>query len=80
MCCTWSLRPPFSSLIVFTLYGNVVWQVGLVMMVGQFIGAWTGVHFLYKIDPNKLRLLVVVMCVVMLGKYLESSGWIKLDW
>lgn len=66
----------FSSLIVFTLYDNVVWQVGLVMMVGQFIGAWTGVHFLYKIDPNKLRLLVVTVCLVMLGKYLHSTGWI----
>jgi uncharacterized membrane protein YfcA len=68
----------FSSLIVFTIYGNVVGPVGLVMMLGQFIGAWAGVHFLYKIDPNKLRLLVVTMCIVMLGKYLESSGGISL--
>ena len=65
-----------SSLIVFAAYGNVVWHVGLVMMLGQFIGAWVGIHFLYRINPNKLRLLVVIVCIVMLARYLYSSGWI----
>ena len=65
-----------SSLIVFAVYGNVVWHVGLVMMLGQFIGAWVGIHFLYRIDPNKLRLLVVFVCIVMLARYVYSSDWI----
>ena len=46
------------------------------MMLGQFIGAWVGIHFLYRIDPNKLRLLVVFVCIVMLARYLYSSDWI----
>ena len=66
-----------SSLIVFAIYGKVLWQVGLIMMLGQFIGASLGVKLLYKINPNHLRKLVVVACLAMLAKYVESSGWLS---
>ncbi|MHC3994751.1 TSUP family transporter [Thiomicrolovo sp. ZZH C-3] len=62
-----------SSLLVFILFGNVVWHVGLVMMLGQAIGAWLGVHLLYKINPQYLRAFVIVVCLLMLAKYIASS-------
>jgi uncharacterized protein len=64
-----------ASLIIFLIAGKVVWLVGIVMMLGQFIGAWGGSQCLYKINPNYLRLIVVVMCLGMLGKYTISMGW-----
>jgi len=67
-----------SSFIIYAMYGNVVWRVGAAMMLGQLIGARLGVHFLYKVDPNKLRLLVILTCVVMLAKYLASNGWVSI--
>ena len=67
-----------SSFMVFAIYGNVVWHVGLIMMLGQFIGAHLGVYFLFKINPNHLRKLVVLVCIAMLIKYLHSSGWINI--
>ncbi|WP_345971938.1 TSUP family transporter [Sulfurimonas diazotrophicus] len=62
-----------SSLLVFILFGNVVWHVGLVMMLGQAVGAWLGVHLLYKINPQYLRSFVIAVCLLMLAKYIASS-------
>ncbi len=59
----------FASLIVFIFAGQVLWLVGLVMMLGQFIGAWLGSHCLFKIPVKYLRYLVVLMCFAMLAKY-----------
>ncbi len=67
-----------ASLIVFLLAGKVVWLVGLLMMVGQFTGAWGGSHCLFKIPARYLRLLVVAMSLAMLTKYAFSMGWF--DW
>lgn len=63
-----------SSLIVFIAFGHVVWHVGAVMMLGQLIGAWLGVHLLYRIDPRYLRLFVILICLLMLARYIESGG------
>jgi len=66
-----------ASLIVFLIAGKIVWAIGLVMMLGQVIGAWLGAHCLFSINPKYLRLLVVVMCFGMLIKYSHSMGWLS---
>ncbi len=61
-----------ASLLVFLLAGKLVLTAGLVMMVGQFLGAWLGSHCLMKINPVYLRGIVVVMCAGMLVKYFSG--------
>ncbi len=58
-----------ASLIVFLAVGKIFWVVGLLMMLGQFIGARVGAHYLFHINPKYLRLLIVVMCLGMLTRY-----------
>ncbi|GHF79853.1 UPF0721 transmembrane protein [Thalassotalea marina] len=58
-----------ASLIIFLMAGKIVWSIGLVMMLGQIIGAWLGSHCLFSINPKYLRILVVIMCFGMLIKY-----------
>jgi uncharacterized membrane protein YfcA len=65
-----------ASLIVFLAAGQVVWVVGVLMMLGQVIGAWIGSHLLYKVNPSYLRVIIVLMCAGMLIKYSHSMGWI----
>lgn len=65
----------FASLIIFLIAGKVVWAAGIVMILGQFAGAWSGSHCLFKMNPKYLRLIVVAMCLGMLGKYSLSMGW-----
>ena len=64
-----------ASLIVFILAGHVVWVIGILMMLGQVVGAWLGSHLLFKINPAYLRVIVVLMCSGMLLKYADSMGW-----
>ncbi len=64
-----------ASLIVFLIAGHIVWVVGILMMLGQVLGAWLGSHCLFKINPAYLRGIVVLMCSGMLIKYADSMGW-----
>jgi len=62
----------FGSLLIFLTSGKIIWMVGLLMMVGQFLGAWLGANVLLVINPKYLRLLIVAMCTGMLIRYLAS--------
>ena len=65
-----------ASLIIFMFAGQVVLVLGIVMMLGQAMGAWLGSHYLFKINPTYLRFLVVFVSVSMLIKYALNIGWI----
>jgi len=65
-----------ASLIVFLFAGQVILLFGIVMMLGQVIGAWLGSHYLFKINPLHLRLLIVSVSIIMLMKYASDIGWI----
>ncbi len=67
----------FASLVIFLMAGKVVWIVGLLMMLGQFIGAWIGSHLLFKINPQILKFIIVIMCLGMLFRYFLEKGWIS---
>jgi len=67
-----------ASLIVFLIAGHIVWVIGILMMLGQALGAWLGSHCLFKINPAYLRGIVVIMCIGMLIKYADSMGWLSL--
>lgn len=66
-----------ASLMVFLIAGHVVWTLGILMMLGQMLGAWFGSHCLFTIKPAYLRRIVVLMCCGMLLKYASSMGWMR---
>lgn len=55
-----------AALMVFVAYSKVLWAVGLLMMLGQIVGARLGSKSLMSINPSYLRYLVIVLCFVML--------------
>lgn len=59
----------FASLIFFIIGGQIVWVVGLVMMVGQIIGAFLGSHFVVKGGAKFIRPVIVVVCFCMVVRY-----------
>ncbi|BHH85072.1 TSUP family transporter [Desulforhopalus sp. 52FAK] len=69
---TFNFATNIGSLCIFLIVGKVMWSAGLIMMLGQVMGAWAGSKCLLKINPALLRLVVVVMCLAMLCKYLLS--------
>lgn len=58
-----------SSLMLFILGGQVLWKVGLVMMVGQVIGAFCGSQMVVKGGVKFIRPVIVLMCFAMVMRY-----------
>ncbi len=52
------------ALIVFSLYGSVIWIAGLLLAVGTTTGAWIGVHFAVTRGAKAVRWIVVIAAVV----------------
>ena len=61
-----------AGFIVFFSFGHIAFLIGLVMMVGQLIGAFFGTHYLLKANPLVIRFLIVIMSISMLARYLYS--------
>lgn len=59
------------ALAIFTLYGQVVWLLGLVLGVGSMIGAWVGVHFAVKRGAKAVRWVIVA---AVAGSVLDLVG------
>lgn len=57
-----------ASLMLFILGGQVVWSLGLVMMVGQIIGAYLGSHMVIKGGVAFIRPVMVLVCFAMVIK------------
>ncbi|TCP97673.1 hypothetical protein EDC44_10155 [Cricetibacter osteomyelitidis] len=64
-----------ASLIFFLIYGNVMWSLGMIMMLGQFIGANLGAKMVLTKGKTWIRPMVVVMSFIMAVKMLYDQGW-----
>jgi len=73
---TMNFATNLGSVIVFLIYGQVIFTVGVLMMIGQALGAYIASNFLLKINPKHLRIIVILMCFIMLVKYSFQMGWI----
>lgn len=65
----------FASLIFFILGGAVLWKVGLIMMVGQFIGGNLGARMVVTKGKKIIRPLIVTMSFLMVLKMLWDQGY-----
>jgi hypothetical protein len=63
-----------ASVIVFVSYGNIVWELALLMMVSQIIGSILGAYYLIKANPAVIRVLIVVVSFTMMLKYFYDMG------
>ena len=63
----------FGSLLVFFWFGKIVWSIGLLMIVGQIIGASLGTKMLLSINPIVLRRLLVIMSMAILVMWMSQE-------
>ena len=59
-----------AALMMFASGGKIVWLTGLVMGVGQVIGAQAGAQMAIKNGAAIIRPLLVIVCLVMAAKLL----------
>lgn len=65
----------FASLIFFLLGGAVIWKIGLIMLVGQFIGGTLGARMVVTKGKRIIRPLIVTMSCLMAIKMLWDQGY-----
>ncbi|MGX3066035.1 TSUP family transporter [Ursidibacter arcticus] len=65
----------FASLIFFILGGAILWKVGFVMLVGQFIGGNIGARMVVTKGKHIIRPLIVTMSFIMVCKMLWDQGY-----
>lgn len=63
-----------ASLIFFILGGAVIWQVGIVMMIGQFIGGTLGARMVVTKGKRLIRPMLVTISFLMVAKMLYDQG------
>ena len=65
----------FASLIFFILGGAILWKVGFVMLIGQFIGGNIGARMVVTKGKHIIRPLIVTMSFIMVCKMLWDQGY-----
>ncbi|MWV61229.1 TSUP family transporter [Helicobacter saguini] len=59
-----------ASLLIFSIFGNILWILGLVMGVGQFIGAYFGAKLASKHGIKIIKPLIVIMSIAISARLL----------
>lgn len=63
----------FAALIFFMIGGKVVWALGLLMLVGQFIGARLGAKLVLTQGQTLIRPMMIVMSILMSLKLINDQ-------
>lgn len=69
-----NLGSNFGGFLVFTLSGAILWKLGLVMGLGQFLGAQMGSRLAMNNGAKIIRPLLVISCLAMATKLLLDAG------
>lgn len=64
-----------ASLIFFMIGGQILWSLGLAMMLGQIIGAHLGAKMVLTKGKALIRPMVVIMSFIMTAKMVYDQGW-----
>ncbi|MGL6017201.1 MAG: sulfite exporter TauE/SafE family protein [Gibbsiella quercinecans] len=71
----------FGGLMLFIIGGKVVWSMGLVMLVGQVLGARLGAHMVLTRGQKLIRPMIVVVSLLMSLKLLyDNHGTEIMQW
>ncbi|ABY69455.1 predicted permease [Actinobacillus pleuropneumoniae serovar 3 str. JL03] len=67
----------FASLIFFMLGGAILWKIGFIMMIGQFIGGTFGARMVVTKGKKLVRPMLVTMSFLMVIKMLYEQGFLS---
>jgi permease len=64
-----------ASLFFFILGGAVLWKIGFIMLIGQFIGATLGARMVVTKGKKLIRPILVTISFIMVAKMLYEQGF-----
>jgi uncharacterized membrane protein YfcA len=69
-----NLGSNFGSFLVFAASGSVLWKIGLMMGVGQFIGAQIGSRLAMRNGAKIIKPLLVISCIALAAKLIADPA------
>lgn len=69
-----NLGSNLGSLCVFAMNGAIFWKLGLIMGVGQLIGAQIGSRLAMRSGARLIKPLLVISCIAMAAKLLSDPA------
>lgn len=69
-----NLGSNFGSFLVFAATGAVLWKIGLMMGVGQFLGAQVGSRLAMKNGAKLIKPLLVISCLALALKLIADPN------
>ena len=69
-----NLGSNFGSFLVFAASGSVLWKIGLMMGVGQFIGAQIGSRLAMRNGAKIIKPLLVISCIALATKLIANPA------
>ncbi len=69
-----NLGSNFGSFLVFAATGSILWKVGIVMGVGQFIGAQIGSGLAMRNGAKLIKPLLVMSCLALAIKLMADPS------
>lgn len=71
----------FAALLFFIIAGQVIWVIGLVMLVGQVIGARIGANLVLTRGQKLIRPMIITVSLIMSCKLLYDNHSVQvLQW
>ncbi|WCN07954.1 TSUP family transporter [Marinomonas mediterranea] len=62
-----------SSLAIFSITGHIIWGLGLIMALGQWLGAQVGSRIVLSKGTTIIRPMVIFMCLAISAKLLYEQ-------
>lgn len=75
-----NLASNLAALTVFLVQGNVLWSAGVVMGLGQLLGARLGSNMVVKLGGKLVRPLIIVVSLAISLKLIADSNPRAVDW
>lgn len=69
-----NLGSNFGAFLVFVATGSVLWKLGIIMALGQVIGAQAGARFAMRNGARIIRPLLVLSCLAMAVRLLADPS------
>jgi uncharacterized membrane protein YfcA len=67
-----NLSSNLAALIFFIIHGSIIWEVGIAMLLGQFIGGYLGARMVVKNGRNLIKIIMTTMAFLISAKIISS--------
>ncbi|GAF16773.1 hypothetical protein JCM19046_1234 [Bacillus sp. JCM 19046] len=61
------------SLIIFAVNGQVLWEIGLILAIGNALGAWVGSKMVLLQRTGWIQFILIVTVIILAGRLLYEA-------